>query len=452
MAPRIFTFLVICALAMLLAHREDNRNNGNLFDDLHYGWLHANSHLEHSTSKVLLIALDDGDFPTAERIFQSWPLSELDYALLLDNLFQNHPRAVAIEPALAWPKDGAPFLDSLATRFHNAPPMVLGSLAEFSEFSAEPVDGTPPEDTLQATAERHMRITAITGDRKRIPAMTQFLGAPAKAVTGAIPLAVTHIDLGDNVETPGDGTLRVPLMARAEDQVVATFPLAALLLHRGITPDTISVELGRRITGPELSIPIDDAGRFTLDLSSLQSLPEINARLFALSTSTTDPANSGATNEVITGLIESDADYAKVKLLGTHLAVIGQNDRGAHRFATGSSSIGSTGSEDDTSLSRAEVFCQTIAALDLGQKLVKAPPWSDYAIAGTALLLMLWLLRYPRTTVMKVTILLALLLAMASLLAFQQWHFWFPIFTALVVIASAALATLLVPGHKGNVD
>jgi hypothetical protein len=266
-------------------------------------------------------------------------------------------------------------------------------------------------------------------------------------VTGAIPLAVTHIDLGDNIETPGDGTLRVPLLARAEDQVVATFPLAALLLHRRIEPDAINVELGRRITGPELSIPIDDAGRFTLDLSSLQSLPEINARLFALSTSTIDSVNSGTANDVITGLIESDADYAKVKLLGTHLAVIGQNDRGAHRF-----SIGSTGSEDDTSLSRAEVFCQTIAAMDIGQQLVKAPPWSDYAIAGTALLLMLRVLRHQRATVVKVTILMALLLAMASLLAFQQWHFWFPIFTTLIVIASAALAGLLVPNHKRFVE
>jgi CHASE2 domain-containing sensor protein len=447
MAPRIFTFLVICALAVLLAHREENRSKGKLFDDLHFGWLHANSHVEHSASKVLLIALDDGDFPPAERIFQSWPLSELDYALLLDNLFQNHPRAVAIEPALAWPKDGAPFLDSLATRFQNAPPMVLGSLAEFSEFSAEPADGMPPADTLQETMERHMRIAAISGDRNRIPAMTQFLSAPAKTVTGAIPLAVTHIDLGDNIETPGDGTLRVPLLARAEDQVVATFPLAALLLHRRIEPDAINVELGRRITGPELSIPIDDAGRFTLDLSSLQSLPEINARLFALSTSTIDSVNSGTANDVITGLIESDADYAKVKLLGTHLAVIGQNDRGAHRF-----SIGSTGSEDDTSLSRAEVFCQTIAAMDIGQQLVKAPPWSDYAIAGTALLLMLRVLRHQRATVVKVTILMALLLAMASLLAFQQWHFWFPIFTTLIVIASAALAGLLVPNHKRFVE
>jgi CHASE2 domain-containing sensor protein len=446
MVPRIFTFLVICALALILAHREESRSKGKLFDDLHLGWLHANSHVEQSTSKVLLIALEDGDVPPAERIFQSWPLSELDYALLLDNLFQNHPRAVAIEPAMAWPRDGAPFLDSLATRFQNAPPMILGSLAEFSEFSAEPTSGGAG-DTLQATLARHMRISNISEVRDTIPAMTQFLSAPAKKISGSIPLAVTHIDLGDNVETPGDGTLRVPLLARVNDEVVATFPLAALLLHRGIQPDAISVELGNRITGPELLIPIDGAGRFTLDLDALQPLPKINARLFALSMSTIDSVNSGAANDVITGLIESDADYAKVKLLKSHLAVVGQNDRGAHRFA-----IGESGSDDDASLSRAEVFCQTIAAMDIGQQLIKAPPWSDYALASAALLLMLGILRCRRATVLRISLLASLMLAMGSLLSFQQWHFWFPVFTTLIVLTAGALAAILVPAHKGGVE
>lgn len=447
MASRFFTFLILCTLALLLARREDNRNSGSVFDDAHLGWLHANSDVDHRTADVLLIVVDDGDAPPSERIFQSWPLSELDYALLLENLFQNRPKAVAIEPILAWPSENAPFLESLSARLKKAPPMVLGSLAEFSEFSTEPIDQAPEGkgDSIEQLIERHFQLQNIRGQIGEIPRLTQFLNAPAKAVAGEIPLAVTHIDLGDNIASPGDGTLRVPLLARHEEKVIATFPLTALMLHRELENADLTIELGKAITGPDLNVPIDQAGRFSLDLESLQSLPEINSRLFALSLSSSSGGSVDGTrsaNDVITGLIESDADYAKVELLHSHLAVIGQCDRGAHRFSISSNS---DGNELESSLSRAEVFCQTIAAMDVGQQLIKAPDWSRYAIGGGAFLCMAVLLTRNRPTVLKGAILFALLLAVTSLLAFQQWHVWFPAFVAMVIIACGALAAVLVP-------
>ncbi|MGK0186895.1 MAG: hypothetical protein ACI9R3_002680 [Verrucomicrobiales bacterium] len=465
MASRFFTFLILCALALLLAQREESRGKRGLFDEAHLGWLHANSHVEHRTSDVLLVTLDDGDSARSERIFQSWPLSELDYALLLENLFQNHPRAVAIEPALAWPADNAPFLNSLTSRLQKIPSekMLLGSLAEFSEFSA--VSAEQPDEESTADEEspanpansmgqmlaRHVTLQHVSGQVSAVPNLTQFLSSPSAEVAGDISLAVTHIDLGDNIESPGDGTLRVPLLARIDERVIAAFPLAALMLHRDLDASEVTIELGKRITAPDLVIPIDHAGRFALDLDALQTLPTINAKLFALSISTTTSLSgeSQSANDVITGLVESDADYAKVDLLQSHLTVIGQCDRGAHRFAIGDRRQG--GGESDASLSRAEVFCQTIAAMDIGQQLIKAPDWSNYAIFGGTFLCMTILLCFKRSTALKGTLVVALILATTSLLTFQQWHVWFPAFSALVAIACATLAIVLVPrSHSHN--
>lgn len=447
MAPRILTFLILCGLTLFIAHQEESRGDGKRFETIHLGWLHANSGIEKRHSKVLLVALDDGDAPLAERIFQSWPLSELDYALLFENLFQSHPRALAVEPVLSWPPDGAPFLQNLADRLQSAPPTVLATLGEHSDFPGSG-NGDELRQELDAMTGRHLVIADVSGDRSRVPELTAFLQAPTPGVSGDAPLAVAHIDLGENIVTPGDGTLRVPLLARAGETLMATFPLAALLLHRSVPADAVSARLGDRIALPGLEIPIDEAGRYALDLDSLEEIPVINARLFALPLTPGEAsATAGDANGVITGLIEADKDYRKLGLLRTHLAVLGRTDRGAHRFPV-NAAMGAV--DRQPTLSRAEVFCQAIAAMDTGRQLRKAPPWTDHALGAAAAAAMLFLLSLRRSAVLKAAFLGILLLAMASLIAFEQWHCWFPVFKAMVVLACGAAVAFLVPCHRAD--
>ena len=439
MKSRLFTFLLVSALAILLVLREESRQGGATLNEIHLGWLRANSHVEEAKNpSILLVELNDGDAPKAERIFQSWPLSVLDYALLFENLLAHNPRNLAVEPLLVWPPESSPFLQSLASRLDKAQSLLLATQGEYSEFGLQDSHGYSDPNKL---CNRHLEIKNTSGDLRKIPEITSFIGAPSKDLHGEAVLAFTGIDLGAGIEHRDNGVISIPLVGRVGTRVIASFPLAALLRHRGIDINTVRMDSGNAILAPGLNIPIDSHGRFSLGPDAFREIPQINARVFALSLPTTESSETEADGEnasgkqAIGGLIESDDDYRKLHLMKSHLVVLGRTDQGTPHHS----------GPDGAPLSQAEIFCQAIAAMDIGQDGLHSIEWLDLAVTAGVLLLCCLSLRFPRPCALKFQLILAISLTAVSLIAFQQWHFWVPVLRALLLVACAATVALLVP-------
>jgi hypothetical protein len=191
----------------------------------------------------------------AVSYFESSPPSPADWAVILDNLHRRGHRSIAIAPVLAW-EDPDPIafsaVDSQLERFR---PAIAGMPV---------VRGISPEPIPPAFQRLSLPVARVDGDYRSLPIVNQLAVARASLGRTRAVAAFTRLESeqAPDFETPQRPAL-VPLLARWDDRVVFSLPLAVTLVRFSTSPDELLIRPGREIRLGERGpvIPIDLHGR-----------------------------------------------------------------------------------------------------------------------------------------------------------------------------------------------
>jgi len=245
----MFTVLVLGVLLLREAHEPPLAG----IEESFVNWLAANSSGEHTNAPVMLVEIDDNSMAS-----HPWPWSPLDYAGFLDAALQFQPRAVAIEPVLAWDEKKLPpgqllkepqFETILHERILRTGKLELGAQLGFPE---DP-DELPPMQPMPVLQD-------VKGSTGAVPEYTVIEGEPGEDIrlTAALGFA--------NVPPTEPTAEHAPLVFRYRGEVVPSFVLEGMMLWYGVTPDEVEVRLGSAIRlGEKLTIPVNQAGAMLLD-------------------------------------------------------------------------------------------------------------------------------------------------------------------------------------------
>lgn len=203
-------------------------------------------------------------------IFESNPPSAADWAVILANLHLQGHRSLAIAPVLAW-NDPDPIafaaVDSQLERFR---PAIAGMPV---------VRGISPQPVPPAFLRFSLPVARVDGDYRTLPIVNQPAVANASLGRTRAVAAFTRLD-SEQAPEFGD-PLRpavVPLLARWDDRIVFSLPLAATMVRFSVGPDDLTIRPGREIRlGPRGPvIPIDLHGRTKVEAVA-EPLPAVAA-------------------------------------------------------------------------------------------------------------------------------------------------------------------------------
>lgn len=195
-----------------------------------------------------------------------WPWKRGIHREMLEKLRPHGPAAVVFDFLFSEPSEpevDQAFADELAW----FPGAITGASADDSVFSSERFTA----DHIGKTAA----LTKIMGDIRQVEGND----------TGLVPIpdiAVSAWTGFVNVEPSSrvDPVRReLPLVVRLGDRLFPSMVLQTLLQSLGLQTDAVELELGKalRITGPEgriRTIPIDEAGKLTINFRNLERLPQ----------------------------------------------------------------------------------------------------------------------------------------------------------------------------------
>ena len=250
-SPTQLIFAVLVLGMLLLREAQAPPLAG--IEEAFVNWLTANSNGAHSRAPVTLVEIDDNCLAS-----HPWPWSPLDYASFLDGVLQFQPRAVGIEPVLAWDeKKLTPdqmlkqpqYETILHERILRMPKLELG--AELG-FPADP-DVLPPIQPLPV-------LRNVEGPTQAVPEYTVIEAEPGEDIRLTTSLGFANVP-------PTEPTARhAPLVFRYRGQMVPSFVLEAMMLWYGVMPDEVTVRLGSTVRlGDKLTVPVDDAGAMLVD-------------------------------------------------------------------------------------------------------------------------------------------------------------------------------------------
>ncbi len=261
-----------------------------------------------------IIAIDDDP----DGVFQNFPPSPIDVAVLLNNLHRLGEKKAAIAAVFAWEEPDAIGLTALAK-----------TIGRFESVTmAAPLSrGTTSEPLPSAFLRASLPMSEVIGDSSLLSVVNRI------AVRGTILGRENTMAGFQSLDSQSEEGAS-PLIARWDDRVVFAFPLVAAAQQLGLPISGIKVHCGSSITlspqGPILPIdafgrpisnasktsaplPIPAAKLIDADRSLLQRNPR--APLIVLDTrSTADPATLRFSEQVpqVVSSIVSDA--------GTHQA------------------------------------------------------------------------------------------------------------------------------------
>lgn len=226
-----------------------------------------------STPRLLSIRFS----PESEGIFQAYPPTPIDYAIVLDQLIARNLPKIAITAPLSWQntnQDATPNQASLDS-------LPLASLAhEISRFDSTliacsttlaPLSKPPPA----AFTRTQFNPEQIHGKRTLLPQINHLNIQPNFKLPANSALASHHILSSDNQipTSTADGfeAIKIPLVVRWDQQLFPTFNLAAIALALDVPLDSCTLHLGKRIQlTPSHAIPIDQFGYTSIPLQALQ--------------------------------------------------------------------------------------------------------------------------------------------------------------------------------------
>lgn len=245
--------LLLVALVGLVLMRESRLEPARSLDEAFADFIATRAQRPQEVAPVTLVTIDESSLRTSP-----WPWSPLDYARFFQAAEILHPSVLAVDEVLQWePKSLSPeaarklpqYRSILRDRVLRAEKVLTAARLGYPEDPAQP----PP---LQETP----LLRKVSGDPG---AVREFTAIEAQAeedfrLSGTVGFT--------NLVDPSSASRRVPLLLRYRGQIVPSFALQALMLWEKLSPDDVSVELGRKISlGSRGEIPIDAEGCVRVD-------------------------------------------------------------------------------------------------------------------------------------------------------------------------------------------
>jgi hypothetical protein len=191
-----------------------------------------------------IVITDDPD-----RVFQAFPPSPVDFAIILKNLRRLGRDSIAIGTPLAWSETDGISLMALDQQLD-----ALSSLVTSAPLSRGPIASPLPPAFRRASID----VSDIHGNARHLPIVNR-VSIPDVVFGNSTSLAgFTALESEPHGEFPY-------LLARWDDRVVFSFPLLAAFAEHKVLTANVEIRLGNYISlgkdGPY--IPIDEFGRLT---------------------------------------------------------------------------------------------------------------------------------------------------------------------------------------------
>jgi hypothetical protein len=394
--------------------REQPRGTLEPLDRVHREFLKANPGegrapaAEHPS--IVFARLDDGDL---ERpVFSTWPLSEGDWQIILQNLPGYEPRVTALNTELAFPK--------AAGALEGAAKSVRG-LCVAPLLSASPGDGSQ-------TLPPSLPVLKVNGSRAAIPEFKSLREAPLPGLAAAGRIDMLPKDQMPAVE--GDWC-RVPMLARMGENVVPTLALRALLAWADVPPEDVTVTPGAAITaGKALRIEIDEAGFFRFFISLAPPVPAVNADAFVLSR-----------DQSAAHLPEDSRDRdTLLKNLKGGLLWLGLNDVKSRTLRE----------PGGTPVSPSDLTARAIAVIQTNTHLLPLPANLQWITPAVTLFFCVWLTHWRKSRLWPGALVAAIALIGVSLWFYRRDHLWLPLGPSLALVAATLILSYLLPSRKSK--
>lgn len=380
---KVTIFLILCAIIISLIRREENNGTFSSFNRGYINWLIDTKEIKAEPPSVTLLRISNSE----NSIFQNWPPSPIDYAIILKNLKKHGAKLVAIEPLMAWNDAGEGLLETLRTASlkYNKGELLMGAVFQMDQS----VFGSNDKFINLLNP-----ISNITGDIRNIPEFTMIDPLPDRRLTSiGIPFGFTSIDMAER--NKGNNSLKVPLLARIKERVVPSFTLKAIMMEQGIDSKNVTIHLGDTIvfdSGTE--IPIDSQGTFEA-FSRLR--PEINK----------EDIN-------ILSLPIEELDKLQLKALSNRIILVGidtEKDQ-VIPFRLG------------INISNAERIALSIATIQSNLFIESFPAFFEYLIWICIILIGLYLIRLKRSKAVARSLFIIIIYLAVSMVLFQSNNQW----------------------------
>lgn len=206
-----------------------------------------------------IIAIDDDP----DGIFQNFPPSPIDVAVLLNNLYRLGEKNAHIAAVFAWDEPDAIGLTALAKTI---------SRFESVTMAAPLSRGTTSEPMPSAFLRASIPLSDVIGDSSLLPIVNRI------AVRGTILGRENTIAGFQNLDSQSENEAS-PLIARWDDRLIFAFPLLVAAQQLGLPISGIKIHCGSSIAlGPQGPIlPIDAYGRLITDAAPATAAKPIPA-------------------------------------------------------------------------------------------------------------------------------------------------------------------------------
>jgi len=366
-----------------LIRREENNGAFSNFNRGYINWLIDTKKVKAKPPSVTLLRISDSE----SSIFQEWPPSPIDYAIILKNLKEYKTKLVAIEPSMSWNNAGEGLLETLRTASlkYNKGELLMGAVFQMDQSVFE------SNDQLINLLNP---ISNISGDIKRIPEFTMIDPLPDRRLTSiGIPFGFTSIDMAeqDKMNNP----LKVPLLARIKEAIVPSFALRAIMMEQDMNSNDVTIHLGDKIAFSNgTTIPIDSQGSFE---AFTGSRPDINK----------EDIN-------ILSLPQEELDDSQLRSLSNRIILVGIDTKTEQiipfRFGV--------------KISNAERIALSIATIQSNLFIKSSSSFYEYFIWVGIILLGLYLIRLKRSKAVARSLLAIIIYLAVNMVLFQSNNQW----------------------------
>ncbi|MDG1852613.1 MAG: CHASE2 domain-containing protein [Verrucomicrobiales bacterium] len=366
-----------------LIRREENNGAFSNFNRGYINWLIDTKKVKAKPPSVTLLRISDSE----SSIFQEWPPSPIDYAIILKNLKEYKAKLIAIEPSMSWNNAGEGLLETLRTASlkYNKGELLMGAVFQMDQSVFE------SNDKLINLLNP---ISNISGDIKRIPEFTMIDPLPDRRLTSiGIPFGFTSIDMAeqDKMNNP----LKVPLLARIKEAIVPSFALRAIMMEQDMNSNDVTIHLGDKIAFSNgTTIPIDSQGSFE---AFTGSRPDINK----------EDIN-------ILSLPQEELDESQLRSLSNRIILVGIDTKTEQiipfRFGV--------------KISNAERIALSIATIQSNLFIKSSSSFYEYFIWVSIILLGLYLIRLKRSKAVARSLLAIIIYLAVNMVLFQSNNQW----------------------------
>jgi len=402
---------ILTLLVGLFLMRESRLPPLDALEESYADFLAMNSRRSEAPAAVTLVGINEGSLKD-----HPWPWSPLDFALFFQSANNLRPEIVATDAVLSWDERAmkpatqtkyAQYGKILREHLLRAPKVLLGGELGYPE------DPDQPALTETVPVLRHVK-----GELSAVP---DYLSIEAQTAEDYRLSSVTGFT---NLSGASNWHRSVPLLLRYRGQVVPSFVLQAVLLWERLSLEDVSVELGAYVAlGDRVQIPIDAAGRMRVDFGV--------------------PRGRCGFDDLVLAAAQVEAKsetHIPVETFTGKLLLLSRVDSASRKLRLAAGRAGSPG----------ELLAAAIATVQSRTFIRRAPAWVEFAVLGTAMLVSLWLPRWPKRRVVFLTLVALLGYGLVALWVFGAELIWLPITAPVGLALFLALYRLAIRGTEGE--